>query len=168
MSKYLGSLREACGNTPLWWWVVAALIAIGSLLITLSGSTPAPIRHNWSLFALILFILFFFAVTSGSFKANDKKIAGLQSQIAELRGKADQTLSATVKEAQSKRDDRDVPEVIKELKNELGNWMRTENIAPGAKTVYNDENWYVARMKGKREERIVRIAYKQWKADVEG
>jgi hypothetical protein len=134
--------------------------------MTISGSTPIYIQHNWFLLALVVFILFFFAVTMGTHKMLREQAATFKSQVVELKLKADQKWEERLQEVRAIQDDRDIPEVIQELKRERDNWIRDEHYdLTSAQGMAPDENWFVAKLKTTRPERLVRMAYRRWKAD---
>jgi hypothetical protein len=166
ISEYLAFLRRASGQAPLWWWILTVAVTILSLIFTLLGSTPDFVIHYWYIYLIGLMTMAFFGVTWGAFSVLQTRETAHLAQVAELQGTIDEQWTQKQKETQEIQDERDIPEVIKEMKNEYGNWLRSENIHTMTTIIQQDANWFVAKLKGKRSERLVRKAYKQWKSEL--
>jgi len=166
MFAYIDFLRAASKETPSWWWFVTVVWAVLSAVPGLSHSATAMIIHYWYWWTIFLLVFLSVGITGGSFKLYQNQQAAHRIQISDLKREQLKEWDAKVSAAKEQNDERSIPDVIRELREERGKWMQAENMdRMSARGTGPDENDCVARLKGKRDERLVRKAYKVWKAD---
>ncbi len=141
-------------NSPRWkWW---QLIWAGiNILALFMGSLPENLRKGSLAIAL-------FSGIEGAFKVSKNRETAFHTQIAELKRARDKDQEAVHLEAREKRDEREIPDVIVEMRDVRSAETKKLQILTGV--VIRDENWYVQQLPN-RDERLVRKAYKEWKKD---
>jgi hypothetical protein len=166
MYTYIDFLRDGSKKTPSWAWLMTGAWGAISTFPYFFDPVKSVIAHYWFWWAIFILIFVFLALTQGMFKHFQNREAAHLTQIEALKDAGVKEWGEKTKAASDLQDERDIPNVIKELKEERGKWMRAENMDwMSARETAPDENYFVARLKGKRDERLVRKTYKLWKAD---
>jgi hypothetical protein len=162
VDRYLSHLKRALDKPPKW-WLVSILLGVIGFWGFVSGSAPLWIRQNWSWFVISFLCVAFLTLGYGSLMILDETTKALQTRIFELQHARNEEMEKEAVAARDQRDDRDTPEVIEDFKREYGAFRREHNIHSLGHPP--DVNWLVGRLKARRDERLVRKAYSQWKAD---
>jgi len=156
------SFLKQCSEESVWWWATLAILTVSSAVIMLFGSTPNVVKTYWHFWVIALLLIMFLSVNGGAYSLYRKQRNAYEARISELEARNAENLAKRLSDIQEQNDARDIPDVILEMR-EASNEERIR-LKMANRNFRGDENWYVHALP-RREERLVRKAFKEWGKD---